>query len=90
MIDEAKYEAKISFLRDKWRMSVFTTDNWVFQEFLVLVGKMVHGDLVRRMEYLKVENQILRSKLGRRIVPSIMGYISALNICTGRIITTIH
>ncbi len=42
-------------------------NNGVFQEFLVLVGKMVHSDLVRQMEYLKVENQILRSKLGRRI-----------------------
>ena len=46
---------------------MFTTNNGVFQEFLVLVGKMVHSDLVRQMEYLKVENQILRSKLGRRI-----------------------
>ncbi len=46
---------------------MFTTNNGVFQEFLALLGKMVHSDLVRQMEYLKVENQILRSKLGRRI-----------------------
>jgi putative transposase len=39
----------------------------VFQEFLALIGRMVHGELVRQIEYLKVENQILRGKLGRRI-----------------------
>jgi putative transposase len=32
-----------------------------------MVGKMVHSKLVRQIEYLKVENQILRSKAGKRI-----------------------
>ena len=41
------------------------TSSWIFQEFLTLLGKMVQSDLVRQIQYLKVENQILRSKAGK-------------------------
>ena len=47
------------------------TSSWIFQEFFVLLGKMVQSDLVRQIEYLKVENQILRSKAGKRITPQV-------------------
>jgi putative transposase len=40
-------------------------NNGVFQEFLALIGRMVHGQLVKQIQYLKAENQVLRSKLGR-------------------------
>ena len=39
-------------------MPLHATKNIVFQEFLTLLGKMVHSDLIRQIEYLKVENQI--------------------------------
>jgi len=45
----------------------YSTNNGLFQEFLAMVGKMVHSKLMRQIEYLKVENQILRSKTGKRI-----------------------
>lgn len=45
----------------------YITNKGLFQEFLVMVGKMVHSRLVRQVEYLKVENQILRSKVGKRV-----------------------
>lgn len=45
----------------------YITNNVLFQEFLALLGKMTHGNLIRQIEYLKVENQILRSKLGSRV-----------------------
>jgi len=45
----------------------YSTNNGLFQEFLAMVGKIVHSKLVRQIEYLKVENQILRSKAGKRI-----------------------
>jgi len=45
--------------------NTYTINSSVFQEFLFLLGKLVHSNLVRQIEYLKVENQILRSKLGR-------------------------
>jgi len=49
----------------------YTISSGVFQEFLTLVGKLVgklvHSRLVRQIEYLKVENEILRSKLKKRI-----------------------
>jgi putative transposase len=47
-----------------------TRNNWIFQEFLFLLGHMVHSNLVRQIDYLKVENQILRSKLGKRVTLS--------------------
>ena len=45
----------------------YTTNSWVFQEFLMLIGKLVHSNLVRQIEFIKVENQILRSKLNQRV-----------------------
>ena len=42
-----------------------TKNNWIFQEFLFLLGHMVQSNLVRQIDYLKAENQILRGKLGR-------------------------
>ncbi|MBU0479123.1 integrase core domain-containing protein [bacterium] len=44
-----------------------TKNNWIFQEFLFLLGHLVHSNLMRQIDYLKVENQILRSKTNRRI-----------------------
>ncbi len=60
-------------------VQMFATNNGVFQEFLVLVGRIVHSDLVRQIEYLKVENQILRSKLGRRISVTLPKYDAIKN-----------
>ena len=50
----------------------YTISSGVFQEFLMLVGKLVYSNLVRQMEYLKVENEILRRKVKGRIkvIPS--------------------
>ena len=46
---------------------ICTPENMIFQCFLTLLGQMVHADLMRQMEYLKVENEILRSKLPQQI-----------------------
>ena len=43
------------------------TENKIFQHFLTTLGKMAQADLVRQIEYLKVENRILRSKLGSHV-----------------------
>ena len=45
--------------------AIYTTSNGVFQQFFGLMGNMAHGNLMRQIQYLKVENQILRGKLGR-------------------------
>ena len=45
----------------------YTINGCIFQEFLMLLGRVVHSDLIRQMEYLKVENEILRSKCPKRI-----------------------
>lgn len=45
----------------------YTINGNLFQEFLGLLGKMTHSNLIRQIEYLKVENEILRSKLPKRI-----------------------
>lgn len=45
----------------------YTTRTTVFQEFMFLLGQMVHSDLMRQISYLKVENRILRSKCPARI-----------------------
>ena len=45
----------------------YTVNGTIFQEFLGLLGKMTHSNLIRQVEYLKVENEILRSKLPVRI-----------------------
>ncbi|MEW6008198.1 MAG: integrase core domain-containing protein [Candidatus Omnitrophota bacterium] len=47
--------------------NTYTKDNWIFQEFLLLLGHLVHSNLLRQIDYLKVENRILRSKLGQRV-----------------------
>ena len=44
-----------------------TPQNKIFQYFLSMLGKMVHADLIRQNEYLKVENEILKSKLPQQI-----------------------
>lgn len=46
---------------------IYTPQNRIFQYFLSMLGQMVHADLVRQNQYLKVENEILRSKLGKQI-----------------------
>lgn len=43
----------------------YTTNNGVFQELLTLLGMTVQSRLIRQIQYLRVENQILRSKLGK-------------------------
>ena len=45
----------------------YTINGTIFQEFLGLLGRMTHSNLIRQVEYLKVENEILRSKLPVRI-----------------------
>ena len=45
----------------------YTINSSLFQEFLGLLGNMAHIDLIRQIEYIKVENEILRSKLPKRI-----------------------
>ena len=45
----------------------YTINGCIFQEFLLLLGRVVHSDLIRQMEYLKVENEILRNKCPKRI-----------------------
>ncbi len=46
----------------------YTTTQGLCQALLQLLGKAVQGDLVRQLEYLRVENQILRSKLSTRVI----------------------
>ena len=45
----------------------YTINGSLFQEFLVLLGRMTQDQLIRQIEFMKVENEILRSKLPRRI-----------------------
>ena len=45
----------------------YTINGNLFQEFLGLLGKMTHSSLMRQIEFMKVENEILRSKLPKRI-----------------------
>ncbi len=45
----------------------YTINSSLFQEFLKLLGRMTQGELIRQIEYIKVENEILRSKLPGRI-----------------------
>lgn len=40
---------------------------FLFHELFELLGRISHGDHMRQMEYLKVENEILRSKCPKRI-----------------------
>ncbi len=47
--------------------SSFTTKSHVFQDLLGMVGSVVQSDLVRQVEYLRVENKILRSRLKKRV-----------------------
>ena len=44
----------------------YTTKSRIFQELLFMLGKMAHGGLVREIEFLKVENGILRSRLPKK------------------------
>ena len=45
----------------------YTINSNLFQEFLLLLGRVTQSNLIRQMEYLKVENEILRSKLPERV-----------------------
>ena len=45
----------------------YTTNSNIFQELLFMLGKMTHSDLVRKIEYLKAENRILRSRLPKKM-----------------------
>ena len=48
----------------------YTTTNGLLQALFQFMGKAVQSDLVRQIEYLRIENQILRSKLGQRVAVS--------------------
>ncbi len=48
----------------------YTTTQGLCQALFQLLGKAVQSDLVRQIEYLRVENQILRTKLKKRVVVS--------------------
>ena len=50
-------------------MSIADTNknNWVFQEFLFMLGYFVQSNLMHQIDYLKVENKIMRSKLGKAV-----------------------
>lgn len=39
----------------------------LFHPFLVFLAHVVHSQLVEEMEYLRIENRIMRSKLGRQV-----------------------
>lgn len=45
----------------------YTTNSRTFHPFFALLGQMAHSPLKRQIEYLKVENEILRSKFPKRI-----------------------
>lgn len=45
----------------------YSTTGAVVQELLAHIGHLVKPDLIREIEYLKIENQILRSKCPKRI-----------------------
>ncbi len=45
-----------------------TPQNKVFQYFLTILGQMVHSDLVRQIQFLKVENEIIRSKIDKQVI----------------------
>jgi DNA-binding HxlR family transcriptional regulator len=47
----------------------FTQKN-VFSELLSLLGRMTQENLIQQIEYLKVENDILRKRVGRSIRPT--------------------
>ena len=42
----------------------------MFGELLSFLGRMTHENLMHQIEYLKVENEILRKRTGRRILPT--------------------
>ncbi len=73
----------------------YTIDRGLFHEFFALLGRMVHEDLIKQVEYLKVENQILRIKLPKRlaITPSekrrIIRYGTALGPGVRRLMTIV-
>ncbi|MDP8216725.1 MAG: integrase core domain-containing protein [Candidatus Kaelpia imicola] len=46
----------------------YNTNGRLFQKFLFLLEHLVHSRLIRQIEYLKVENQILRKKIKGRII----------------------
>ena len=47
----------------------FTQKN-VFSELLSFIGRMTQENLTHQIEYLKVENEILRKRVGRSIRPT--------------------
>ena len=47
--------------------TIYTKNNGIFQEFLFLLGHLAHSNLMRQIDFLKTENKILRSKLGKRV-----------------------
>lgn len=47
--------------------NTYSTDGSLFQEFLAMLGELAHPRLMRQIQYIKVENEILRSKCPKRI-----------------------
>jgi len=47
-----------------------STQKNVFSELLSFLGRMTQENLTHQIEYLKVENEILRKRVGRSIRPT--------------------
>lgn len=47
--------------------TIYTKNTGVFQEFLFFLSHIVHSNLMRQIDYLKVENKILKTRAGKRI-----------------------
>ncbi|MFH2146319.1 MAG: integrase core domain-containing protein [Candidatus Omnitrophota bacterium] len=45
----------------------YTTGNRLIHAFFELTGQLFHSDLMRQIDYLKIENKILRSKCPERV-----------------------
>jgi len=61
---------QIKQLKEVIAMSInqtYSTQSNLFQELMSLLGQTVQSELVRQIQYLKVENDILRSKCPKRI-----------------------
>jgi len=47
-----------------------TAQKNIFSELISLLGRMTQENLNQQIEYLKVENEILRKRAGKRILPT--------------------
>jgi hypothetical protein len=47
-----------------------TAQRNIFSELISFIGKMAQENLSKQIEYLKVKNEILRKRTGKRILPT--------------------